>query len=55
MFQVFENFTEAITAEFRELDTERRAETRLLALLQKTSVIEYIIAFRVEVVKTNLG
>jgi len=55
MFQVFKNFTKAITAEFRELDAKRRVETRLLALLQKTSVIEYTAAFRVKAAKTNLS
>ena len=32
IFDVFENFTQAITVEFGELDAERRAEEQLLAL-----------------------
>ena len=55
MFDVFKNFTRAITAEFGELDAERRAEEQLLALKQRTLVIEYAAVFRVEVAKTYLG
>jgi len=55
MFAAFENFTQSITEEFGELDAERRAETRLMNLVQKTSVIEYAAQFRVEAAKTHLG
>jgi hypothetical protein len=55
MFTVFENFTRAIIIEFSELDTERRAEERLLALIQKTSIIDFTASFRVKASKTNLG
>ena len=41
--------------EFGEIDSERRAEQRLLSLRQRTSVTDYATAFRVEAAKTNLG
>ena len=55
LFDDDDQFFEALRKEFGEVDAERRAEQRLLALRQRTSVTEYATAFRVEAAKTNLG
>ena len=55
MYDDFDTFAEQLGKEFREIDSARRYEQRLMALRQTTSAASYATAFREIRAKTKLN